>query len=693
MAELSDVRRAVSHGDWQLALDLLDCLGAGSRTPEGLELRAHAAYGNGEFEASVTAWEELHSLLVHEGDVAGGARAAAMVAMYLMMDTGLMAPVRGWLTRAERMLVGEPDAPARALIAVVRAYERFMCGDMDAAGEQSARAIELGERLDVQPAVVIGRTCAARVRIFDGQLDEGLDLLDEVGALLMSGQVDHLTTGMMYCELICAAQGLGLHGRATEWTNVMEHWRHGAASGGINGRCRVHRAEMLRVSGPCDLAEQEALQACAELRPWMRREFGWPLAELGNIRLRRGDLAGAEEAFTTAHEHAWSPQPGLALLRLAQGNVAAASALIAEAIVHPFDIPSKERPPFGDLRLAPLLDAQSEIACEGGDLDTARSAADALEAIAASYPSLSLEASVALARSRAALLSGNLDEALECSLRSVGSWADVGAPYEAAGARVVAGMAYHAQGNAECARLEWQAAHDGYVDFGAVVKAERVADLLSSGLFSSALSARRSPGGSSSVGIFRRSGDMRVVAFAGATVHVRDLQGFRFLERLISDPGREFHVLDLVAVEHGTLPMARAVGDPELVETDQIGGGLAVIDEAARLAYQRRLAEVDEDIEEATRTNDLGRVELAQHDREYLINELRSAVGLGGRERSTGGSAERARSSVTRSLRYALKRLAEHHATAAGHLDQSVHTGTYCRYSPDPMSPVRWECG
>ena len=688
MADLSDVRGAVSQGDWQDALDLLDGLGVASRTADALELRAQAAYGNGNFEASVAAWEELHSLLVHDGDIAGAARAAAMVAMYLMMDTGLMAPVRGWLTRAERLLAGEPEAPALALIAVVRAYERFMCGDMDAAREQSALAIELGERLGVPPAVVIGRVCAARVRIFDGQVDEGLDLLDEVGALLMSGDVDHLTTGMMYCELICAAQGLALHGRANEWTDVMEHWRHGAASGGINGRCRVHRAEMLRVSGPCDLAEQEALQACAELRPWMRREFGWPLAELGNIRLRRGDLVGADEAFTAAHEHAWSPQPGLSLLRLAQGDVAAASASIAEAIAHPFDIPSKERPPFGDLRLAPLLDAQSEIAIEGGDLATARAAADALEAIADSYPSPSLGASAALARSRAAILGGDPDEALGLAQQAVGVWTDIGAPYEVAGARVIAGLAYQEQGNAECARMEWQAAHDGYLEFGAEVRAARAAELLASGL-----PARPSADRPGSAGVFRRSGQMRVVAFAGTTVHVRDLQGFRYLERLIAAPGREFHVLDLVAVEHGTLPVAQATNPSEVVETDQVGAGLPLIDATARLAYQRRLAEVDEDIEEATRTNDLGRLELAHHDREYLINELRSAVGLGGRERSTGGTAERARSSVTRSLRYALQRLAEHHATAAAHLDQSVHTGTYCRYSPDPMSPVRWECG
>src|SRR5680860_1172989 len=107
---------------------------------------------------------------------------------------------------------------------------------------------------------------------------------------------------MMYCELICAAQGLALHHRAREWTEAMERWRHGVAFGGINGRCRVHRAELLRISGPCDLAEQEALLACEELRPWMRREFGWPLAEFGTIRLRRGDLTGAAEAFAAAHE-------------------------------------------------------------------------------------------------------------------------------------------------------------------------------------------------------------------------------------------------------------------------------------------------------------------------------------------------------------------------------------------------------
>ncbi|MEZ5239315.1 MAG: hypothetical protein R2716_10355 [Microthrixaceae bacterium] len=95
--------------------------------------------------------------------------------------------------------------------------------------------------------------------------------------------------GAMYCELICAAQGLAMHDQAAEWTEVMDGWRRGAPSAGstVVAGCTEPDAGM---SGPIDEAESEALAACDELRPWMRREFGWPLAELGNVRLRRGDL-------------------------------------------------------------------------------------------------------------------------------------------------------------------------------------------------------------------------------------------------------------------------------------------------------------------------------------------------------------------------------------------------------------------
>ncbi len=675
----------MDRGEWQLALDLLDGAGAESNDPRALELRAHAHYGNGDFEASVAAREALHDLLVTDGDDAGAAMAAAMVAMFLMMDTGLMAPVRGWLRRAERLLDDHGEAPACAIIAAVRAYERFMCGDMTVAGRNAAAAIEIGTRLDVEPAVVIGRVCAARVTIFEGRVTEGLDLLDEIGADLMAGRADPLTTGMMYCELICAAQGMALQDRAAEWTEVMQRWRHGAAIGGISGRCRVHRAEILRVSGPCDAAEAEALGACEELRPWMRREFGWPLVELGNIRLRKGDLAGAEEAFLGAHQNAWSPNPGLALLRLAQGDVESASAMIADAILHPSDIPSKERPPFGDLRLAPLYDAQVEIATVAGDADTALQAADALAAIADSYPSRSLAAAASLAGARAALISGEDDQAIHAARAATAAWADIGAPFETARARLVVGEAYHRSGNVDGARMEWRAAKAAFEAFGAARWADRAAILLDE----IPAGVRPTPGSGQLTAIFRCDGDTRTVCYGDETVLVRDLKGLRYLERLLADPGREFHVLDLVAVEQGSLPTGRTAVHSEL---DGAGAaGLPILDDEARDAYRRRLAEVDEDIEEASRMNDPGRVELAQRDREYLIAELTAATGFAGRHRTTGATAERARTSVARSIRYARERLAEYHPAVAAHLEQGVHTGTYCVYTPDPLAPIVWE--
>lgn len=645
---------------------------------EDLELRAQAAYAAGDREGAVAAWEDLHARNVAAGDPVEAARAAAMVALLFLIDTGLMAPVRGWLRRAERSVQGHGDVPVLAVIAMVRTYERFMCGDPEGAREQSAVAVELGERHGVKAAVVIGRTAAARLRIADGAVEEGLGLLDEVAAELMTGDVDPLTTGMMYCEIICAAQGLGHLDRAREWTEVMDRWRPGKAIGGINGRCRVHRAELLRISGPCDRAEEEALGACAELRPWLRREFGWPLAELGNIRLRRGDLAGAEEAFLGAHEHAWSPQPGLALLRLAQGHRDIAAAMIADAIRHPPDIPSKERPPFGDLRLAPLLDAQAEIAAAAKDTDTTLRAAEALEAIAAKYATPSLVAGAALARGRWALLSGDLQQAIRACDVAVAGWTDLGAPYEAAGARIVLGEAHRADENAGRAAMEWAAAGAAFKAFGAALRAAEVDRLVRD-------TQRPTPsadGIGSVTASFRCHGESRIIEFRGLEQRVPDLKGFRYLDRLLADPGREFHVLDLVAVDLGSLP-----GQP------RADAALPAIDEQARAAYRRRLAEVDDDIDEATRMNDLGRLALAERDRDYLMAELGHAVGLTGRLRTVGGTAERARTSVTRSLRYALVRLTEQHPDLGAHLDRAVRTGMYCSYVPDPVSPISWELG
>jgi hypothetical protein len=163
-------------------------------------------------------------------------------------------------------------------------------------------------------------------------------------------------------------------------------------------------------------------------------------------------------------------------------------------------------------------------------------------------------------------------------------------------------------------------------------------------------------------------------------VQVRDLKGLRYLARMIAEPGREFHVLDLVALETGAADDAAVAGD----------AGPA-LDARAKLMYRRRLAEIDEDLAEATARNDLGRMGQAEQEREFLVRELSRAVGLGGRDRRASSNDERARASVTRAVRQAIQRIRTHHPACAEHLDRAVRTGTHCCYAPD--TPTLWTLG
>jgi len=249
------------------------------------------------------------------------------------------------------------------------------------------------------------------------------------------------------------------------------------------------------------------------------------------------------------------------------------------------------------------------------------------------------------------------------------------APFDVARARVVLADTHAAAGRSDAARRELAVARAGYARYGALHRVAVIDERLAE---SSAVHGRPS-GTAKHAGTFRLEGQTWTVELGGHQARIKDLKGMRYLHRMLADPGREFHVLDLVAVESGTLRTVRVAA-----------GGLPVLDDAARAAYRRRLADIDDDIEDATRCNDLGRMAKAEEDRHYLVNELTRAVGIGARARHTGDSSERARTAVARSLRYTLAELARHHRPAADHLRASVHTGTYCSYLPDPLAVVTW---
>jgi tetratricopeptide (TPR) repeat protein len=694
---LERAHEAAGRGEWQEALDLfIEVDTSAPLSAPDLARLAGVAYAAGRLDVTINAWERAHAQSVRAGDHLLAAEAAVRVAMHLLLDAALMAPVRAWIKRAERLLGGQDETPVHAWLAVAHNYERLLSGDFERARDWARQAVAIGERCDLA-ATAIGRVAEARSLILAGEVSQGLELLNESAVAVVSGELDPLYTGIVYCELVCSLQALAQYDMAEEWTVAMEQWRHGQPIGSIHGRCRVHRAEILRLRGSYPEAEQEALMACEELRPYLRREFGWPLTELGRIRLRRGDIQGAEEAFLAAHEVGWDPQPGLALVHLARGEIGPAARSIRVALDHPSGVPSKELPPNTGLRRAPLLEARVEIEVAAGNLEAARDAAGELSGIAEMFESQALVASAALAHARVALAEGDTVRARRSFEHAVHLWNQIGAPYETALARMGLARTYRDEGNAERAELEFEVARLGFERVGAMgqgAEAVRARD----GGERDDLSQREGPPHdaparvalSADENVFRREGDYWSLVFEGHTMRMRDLKGLRYLARLLADPGREFHVLDLVTVERGWSGDGCRGAEPGLALSSGLDAGV-VLDAQAKEAYRRRLAEIDDDIDEAGMLGDAERASQAEAERDFLIRELSRAVGLGGRDRRVGSASERARASVTRALRKAMVRISAYDPALGEHLDHAIRTGTWCAYLPDTRAPVSWK--
>ena len=187
--------------------------------------------------------------------------------------------------------------------------------------------------------------------------------------------------------------------------------------------------------------------------------------------------------------------------------------------------------------------------------------------------------------------------------------------------------------------------------------------------------------------MFRREGDYWTVAFGGKVVRMRDAKGLGYLARLLRHPHREFHVLDLLAGD-ARRGNDTAREDGLVAATPDAG---VVLDEPAKHAYRERIAELEAEIEQARRWNDVERTARAEGELDALTRELAGALGLGGRDRRAASDSERARASVSKAVRSAVRRLEEQHPELGRHLSLAVHTGTFCTYDPDPRVPVTWD--
>ena len=690
-------RDAVTRGEWQRAYELL--AEADAQAPlrgSDLALLAEVAYASSHLGVTIDAWERAHAAALREGDRFAAAGAAVRVALHLLLDTALMAPVRGWIARTERLLEGYDATPVHAWLAVVRNYERMLSGDFESARRWARHAIEVGSTCEPS-AAALGRVAEARGLILGGDVSPGVALLNEAAVATVSGELDPLTTGIVYCEVVCAFQALAQFDLAEEWTAAMEQWRRGQPVGSIHGRCRVHRAEILRLRGSYVEAEREVLSACEELRPYPRRELGWPLTELGRIRLRRGDVDGAEDAFTAAHDVGWYAQPGLALVSLARGDVEQAAESIDDALAHVLYVPSKELPPHTELRRAPLLEAQVEIELAAGNVEAARVAADDLSRIAATFESKALVAGAAFARGRVGLAQGDATTARRDLDEAVRLWREIGAPYETGLAQMELARAYRAADNEPRAIGEFRAARSAFERVGALHLAAEADDACGDAGGEAAPRGDRRTGARSAIGarhgsgnVFRREGDYWLVEYEGLAVRLHDAKGLHYLARLLGEPGGEVHVLEMVSSEREGAVGTTSTREDGLTMSHDMDSGV-LLDAQAKAAYRRRLAEIEDDIDQARLLGDGERAAQAHAEREFLARELSRAVGLDGRDRRADSSSERARASVTRAIRQAMVRITGHHPVLGEHLRHTIRTGTYCRYLPGAPMPTTWK--
>ena len=464
-------REAATRGAWQEAYDLL-APAARSLGAEDLEALADAAFWTGKLDEAIEFREQAHAAFLKERETKRAAMLAVVISRDYMMKMD-MALANGWFAKAQRLLEAEEESETHGYLTIGQAMDAMLSGELDASEEHAQRAAESGKRFGDRNLEAMARVILGRIAVLRGEVDKGLALLDEATASAVSGELEPWTTGFIYCATITSSSGIGDYRRASEWTQAANRWCDRSQIKGFPGACRVHRASIMRLQGDWPTAEQQATQACEELGTFDPFTTAAGFYEIGEIRRRRGDFAAAEEAYRQAKEWGRDPQPGLALLRLAQGKTDSAATAMKRTLGNTED-------PIGRIRRLP---AQVEISIAVGDLRGARAAAEELDQLVERFKvgnvrSPAFEATTCLAWGQIRLAEQDWEDAVRQFEKAVDAWRNVGAPYEVAEAQTHLGISLRRSGQEDEARDELIAAKGAFERLGAALDVERLAELL-----------------------------------------------------------------------------------------------------------------------------------------------------------------------------------------------------------------------
>jgi DNA-binding CsgD family transcriptional regulator len=448
--------------------------------PEYLERLAITAHCLGKGDDSVEAWSRAHAAHLSDGNLERAAMAASWCS-FVLLTRGEFALGSGWLARAQALCdENNLDCAARWFVQGQTAAGTMLSGDFRTALPVFEDTQRHADRLRDPNGMALTRLGRGQCLIYLGRPSEGLPLLDEVMVAVTTDEVSPLVAGLAYCAAIeCCQQSLDVR-RAQEWTTALSRWcERQPDMVPYRGNCLVHRAEILTLHGAWTEAFDEAQRA----RTWLDDGDGGP--PLGNAYYRlaelhrlRGEYADAETAYKRASQYGHETQPGLGLLRLAEGHVDSARAALRRALEEAIDVLARAR----------LLGAQVEVALAAGDVPAARAAADELRAIAAAAEVPLLAAHARSADGAVLLAEGDARQALGLLRAAWSGWQQLEAPYEAAKVRTLIGSACRELGDEDTAEMEYDAALWVFQELGAAPDITRLQKLSRRG-------PRAAPGG------------------------------------------------------------------------------------------------------------------------------------------------------------------------------------------------------
>ncbi len=332
--------------------------------------------------------------------------------------------------------------------------------DYESAHAVATEAAEIGERFGDRDLLALALMEQGQALVRQGRTEDGLLLVDETMVAVTAGELSPIVAGIVYCSTIAFCRDVYELRRAREWTAALTRWCDQQPDMlAHRGLCLVHRAEIMTLGGAWRDALEEARRVAERFTEGVlnQRALGHAAYRQGEVHRLQGEFGAAEAAYRDASRFGREPQPGLALLRLAQHNGDAAVAAIRRAVSETIQ----------PLKRAALLPAYVEITLTIGDIDAARTACRELEGIAERQGSDVLDAMAAQARGEVALAEGDPPTALAALRRAWQSWQELQAPYEAARTRALVGLACRSLGDEDTAALELEAARDVFTRLGA----------------------------------------------------------------------------------------------------------------------------------------------------------------------------------------------------------------------------------